>query len=403
MNAKRVDDAYAARLAALSFNRCGPFYTLQRRLGLIGEHDLRAGRRALLLAGLAWAPLLLLAALQGLPWKAQGVGSLLADFRVHAFAIAIAAFVLMERAADQRLGWLLGQFVARGIVGEASRAALVRTHQASLRRSGHAVAEAAMLLLAYALTWLWLKLSAAQAAGGNWVGPLVDGRVQPSWAGWWALAVTVPLYGFLLLRGLWRFGCWALLLRDLARCELRLVATHADRCGGLSFIGLYPSTYTLFVFALSTVTSAGVLRQIVHHGAGLMSFKFEAIGLIAFVLVAFVLPLAAFMPLLLGLKRQGLADYGALVSRHNLAFESRWITAAAQGADGAGILGAPDVSSLADLAAAYELVARIKPVPLSKASIAPLLLAALLPIAAVAATQMPFKQILGALKALVLV
>jgi hypothetical protein len=279
----------------------------------------------------------------------------------------------------------------------------MRTHQASLRRSGNALAEAAMLLLAYAMSWLWLNHAATQATGDSWVGPVVDGHWQPSWAGGWVLWVTAPLYGFLLLRWLWRFGCWALMLRDLARCELRLVATHADRCGGLSFIGLYPGTYTLFVFAFSSVISAGVLRQIVHHGAGLTSFKFEAIGLILFVLIAFVLPLCAFTPLLLGLKRRGLADYGALVSRHNLAFEARWIGGPAGGVDGAEALGSPDVSSLADLAVGYELVTRIKPVPVSKASLAPLLLGALLPVVVVAATQVPFKQVLGALKAMLLV
>ena len=30
----------------------------------------------------------------------------------------------MERAADQRLGWLLSQFIARGIVSQASKAGL---------------------------------------------------------------------------------------------------------------------------------------------------------------------------------------------------------------------------------------------------------------------------------------
>lgn len=72
--------------------------------------------------------------------------------------------------------------------------------------------------------------------------------------------------------------------------------------------------------------------------------------------------------------------------------------------DGAEALGAPDVSPLADLAAGCERVTRIEPVPDSKASSAPLLLAALLPIAAVVVTQMPFEQVFGvALKALVLV
>lgn len=391
----------AERLAALSFNRSGPFFRLQCRLGLIGDGNLNVGRRALLYAAVAWLPLLGLAAVQGLAWNPASERALLLDFRVHAFAIAIAAFVVMERLADMRLAWLLAQFVARGIVSEASRPGLLQAHQASLRRTGSAAAEAVMLLLAYAVAWLWLHYGTAQAPTGSWAGQVVDGRLQPSAAGWWALLVTMPLYLFLLFRWLWRFGCWALMLRDLTRCELRLVASHADRCGGLAFVGLYPSTYTLFVFALSTVVSAGVLRQIVHHGASLVSFKFEAIGLVLFVLVAFALPLLAFTPMLLALRRQGLSDYGALVSHHNRAFEARWVGAART--DAVEAVGSPDMSSLADLAAGYELVTRIKAVPLGKAGIAPLLLGAMLPIVVVAATQVPFKQILGAMKSMLLV
>jgi hypothetical protein len=41
------------------------------------------------------------------------------------------------------------------------------------------------------------------------------------------------LFWFLLLRWLWRHAVWGLLLRDLARLELRLVATHPDGAGGL--------------------------------------------------------------------------------------------------------------------------------------------------------------------------
>lgn len=40
---------------------------------------------------------------------------------------------------------------------------------------------------------------------------------------------------------------------------------------------------------------------------------------------AFVLPLLAFTPILLKLKKQGLSRYGALVSRHRLVFEAKWI------------------------------------------------------------------------------
>lgn len=43
-----------------------------------------------------------------------------------------------------------------------------------------------------------------------------------------------------VLRWLWRFVVWGLLLRDLARLDLQLAVTHPDRVGGPGFISQYP-------------------------------------------------------------------------------------------------------------------------------------------------------------------
>jgi hypothetical protein len=190
------------------------------------------------------------------------------------------------------------------------------------------------------------------------------------------------------------------MLRDIARCDLRLVATHPDRCGGIAFIGQYPKTYLLFVFALSTVVAAGVLKAVVHAGASLLSFKFALFGLVVFLVIAFVLPLLAFAPVLAALKKQGLSRYGALLSQHHLAFEAKWLGGGV--ASGSDALGSPDMSSLADLSAAYDLVRSMQPVPVTKSSILPLLLAATLPLAGVALTLVPFKAILDSVKGLLL-
>ena len=120
-----------------------------------------------------------------------------------------------------------------------------------------------------------------------------------------------------------------------------------------------------------------------------MGFKFALFALVVFLVVAFVLPLLAFTPVLKSLKKQGLSRYGALASRHNLAFEARWIQAANPDEPAEGALGSPDVSSLADLAAGYALVEQMRSVPWP-ASVIPLILAALLPLMVVAATQAPF-------------
>lgn len=396
-----VQDIAQGASKPMSFNRLGPFYRLQRRLGMLTDADLAASRRGVLFIALAWGPAVLLAALQGDLFDANHARAILFDFSVYALAIAIGAFVLMEQSSDRRMQSLVGQFTTRGIVRATAREGFMRAREHMERRTGSGLVEAALLIAAYAISYAWVHQGAARVEGGSWVGQVVGGALEPTLAGWWALLVALPLYWFLFGRWVWRFITWGLLLRDVARCDLRLVATHPDRCGGLAFIGQYPKTYVLFVFAESTVVSAAVLKMIVHGGASLMSFKFALIGMIAFFAIAFVLPLLVFSPVLAELKRKGLSHYGSLASQHNLAFEAKWVGAKA-GPPAEGLLGAPDPSSLADLAAGYDLVKNMLAVPITKESVAPLVLAAVVPLVCVAATQAPFKEIVGALKGMLL-
>ncbi len=386
-------------MAALSFNRQGPFYRLQCRLGLVGEDSLRVGRRAAIFVALSWLPAVLLAALQGLALNAQHERALLFDFNAYAFALGVVAFVLMEQTSDKRMAWLVDQFVARDIVRDAARAGFVRARLNMERRTGSPWVEVLIGVAACAVSYEWLLAGATRIPGGTWFGHIVDGALRLSWAGWWTALVALPLFWFLLGRWLWRFITWGMMLRDIARCELRLVATHPDRCGGIAFIGQYPKTYLMFVFALSSLVAGGVLKSVVYAGASLLSFKFALFGMIAFLCVAFVVPLLAFTPVLVALKRQGLSHYGSLVSRHHLAFEARWLGDDEPPPDP---LGAADMSSLADLSASSDLVQAIRPVPVTKASIVPLVLAALLPLACVALTRVPFSAILDSVKGLLL-
>ena len=268
--------------APFSFNRLGPFYRLQRRLGLLSDADLASARRALLFIALSWIPALLLAALQGVALNDNHERALLFDFSVYAFVIAIVAFLLMEQTSDQRMAWLVGQFTAFGIVPETSRERFVQVRRAMERRTASGPAEGAILVVAYLLAFAWIARNAARVDGGTWAAQMQGGSLTLTLAGWWALLVALPLFWFLLGRWLWRFVTWGMLLRDIARCDLRLVATHPDRCGGIAFIGQYPKSYTLFVFAISSVVAAGVLKHVVYAGASLMTFKFALIGLVVF-------------------------------------------------------------------------------------------------------------------------
>jgi hypothetical protein len=382
--------------AAWSFNHFGLFYSLQRQLGLLDETDLAVGRRALIFAAVSFVPALLLAALQGCAWSEHPQRAMLLDFSAYAQVIAIAAFIVMEQVSYTRMKRLVHGFSAHGLLTPTSGPGFLEARRRMERRAGTPWVEITILALAYWIAHQWLFQLTVRIDGGTWAGQVIVGHLHLTMAGIWVQVVSLPLLLFLLGRWIWRFVVWGLLLRDVSRCELRLVATHADRCGGLAFIGHYPSTYMLFVFAVSTVVSAGVLKQVVYGGVNVTSFKFAAVGMVGFMVVAFVVPLLAFTPVLIRLKRNGLHRYGALVSRHNLAFDQKWC--GGNGPDATEALGAPDISSLADLATGYDLVKRMLPLPLSREGFMPLVLATILPMAVVAATQLPVKEVMDELK-----
>jgi len=106
----------------------------------------------------------------------------------------------------------------------------------------------------------------------------------------------------------------------------------------------------------------------------------------------FLSPFISFLGLMLSTKKQGLLDYGDLIGRHGRLVRERWIDGQ-QVADDP-ILDAPELGPIADTAAPYELIAKIRPLPLTMGSLIPLVGAAVLPMVILAALDLPLKTVL---------
>jgi len=84
--------------------RGGPFYTLQRQLGLLREDAFRAGLCAMLFVGLDWMVPLILSITAGDAIGRHAFRSYLFDFGMWArLFIAVGPFILMERQVEERL------------------------------------------------------------------------------------------------------------------------------------------------------------------------------------------------------------------------------------------------------------------------------------------------------------
>jgi hypothetical protein len=121
-----------------------------------------------------------------------------------------------------------------------------------------------------------------------------------------------------------------------------------------------------------------------------IGYRSQAITFIVLAVVVFTAPLLVFAGLLGRVKNQALLDYGALTGRHGRLVADRWIHGRAVTDP---VLQAPELGPLVDVGAAYAAITNMRTVPLGKAGLVPIVVAAVLPMLALLALQVPVAEI----------
>jgi hypothetical protein len=375
----------------------GPFYELQRRVGALEEDALHAGRRAAIFVALSWGVPLLLSLVQGHAFGSYDTHPYLLDFGAWArFFIATGLFLLAEQQVEYGLRGKLGQFVGAPILAPESfkDGATAVVNALKLRNSG--VAELACLALAIAGAFAWLE-HLLNADASSWAVQVQDDGAHVTLPGWWTVIFSVPLFYFLLMRGLWRYLVWASLLWRIASLKLRLVASHPDGKAGLGFIADYPNAYSMFVFGLSASMAITVVRHVFERNISSVTFGYIIAGWLAIVFAFFAFPLLAFSKPLAELKEKSLQILGAEATRFHRKTE--------RAAIGRNILAddhaeADPDQPVADPSVQYAIAKKLSIVLMSRAAIAPLAAAALVPFAIAGATKLPYKEVFALVKKL---
>ena len=369
----------------------GPYYDLQQRIGLLRERALNAGRRAALLVGLAWVVPLLLSTFSGHAIGPAAARPFLLDLGAWArFFIAIGIFVLMERMVEERLRSHLRQFARAPLIAPGAQPAAAEAVVRVLRRRDLRLGELACVVAAYAITLSGVAL-ALDAAASSWLVTVGPEGARLTAAGWWCALVSSPLFWFLLLRWLWRHAVWGLLLRDLARLELRLVATHPDGAGGLAFIGHYPNAFAAFVFALSCVLGAAIARALLQGGLAAAAYGQLMAAWLVVVMILFGLPLLAFSRPLRRLKEATLLAASSVATRRERAAERELLGSNVSAAGDAEATASGEIPDASKLHAAAR---KLSTLLIARSALVPVAAAALLPLVAAGATQLPLKELL---------
>jgi len=394
-----MQDALADRIDRFAIADGGPFVALQRRLGLLEAKAERAPRRAAILVALAFGVPLLLTIVAGDAWGPAAARPFLLDWGIWArFVLAIAVFVLMERLVNERLKVHLRQFVETPLLAPAAMPAAAAAVERALRRRDQPSAELVCVVLAYVIT-LGGTLALRDSATTGW---LVEGAgvsLGLTAAGWWVMLVSNPLFWFLLLRWLWRHLVWGLLLRDIARLELRMVVTHPDGLGGIAFIGQYPNAFAALVFAMSAVLAAAIANAFQHDALELTGYGYMMGSWLVLMLALFGVPLLAFHWPLAALKRQTLLASTAAATRHFRAAERATLggnLAAAADADDKAVGDIPNPTAI------YTAAKKLRTLPFSREALLPVAAAALVPLVLAGSTRLPFAELWKIAKKLLL-
>jgi hypothetical protein len=317
--------------------------------------------------------------------------SFVRDFSTYTrFLLAIPLLLLAENILGPRIAEAAAHFVTSGVVLEKDFQKFDKIVERGLRSRDSVLAEIVIAILAYIVSIIAFRETAVHVT--TWYANHTDGGESLTWAGFWLVGFCTPLFQFLILRWLWRLFLWFQFLGRVNKLDVQLFPTHPDQAAGLGFVGESQRFFGVLLFAFSLGSTGVIANDIVYDKIPLTNF---AAGIAAYVVAALIIllgPLVVFTGALLRTKRIGLQQYGTLATSYTGSFHKKWIEH--QNPDQEPLLGSGDIQSLADLGNSYNLVEKMKPLPIDPRTIIQLVVASLLPMTPLLLTVMPLKDIL---------
>ena len=309
---------------------------------------------AIVAAAVAWVPMFLLAAVESVAkgrWEAMRLFA--TDFASHArYVIAIPLVLLSDALMTAAFSRCEEHLEASGLVAgspERLRAGIELSRWLRGSRVPTVVLTVVVLAIAVFSTGL---ASRAYLEGGPGA---------TSWFSTWQRFVAFPMFRLFWMRWLFRWLVWAGFLAWVRGLDLRLLATHPDRCGGLGFVTVPVSASLGAVFGMTLTAAMGWRYALASHAATVAQIQGQVLFFGVVWLVITLGPLIVFAPRLLRLKRIAVVEYSRLGDEYTRAFHDKWL---GERRTEEPLLGTPDIQSLADLGGAMEIVHGLRPTPI---------------------------------------
>lgn len=292
------------------------------------------------------------------------------------------------------LAWLPLLVTRRGIVPSDLEPRFNGALASALRLRNSMTVE--LLLLAFAFVAIPLAWRESVEPVSTWIVDVHDGRTEFTWAGWWLVHASAPLFQFLLLRLFFRLFVWGCFLWQVSRLPLQLDSAHPDRAGGLGFLEESIPAFAPLLFAQAIAASGLIARRAQVMGVSVLEYKVDIAIFVVALAVLVVLPMCLLAPKLITMRRTALLEYGKLGASYVREFDRKWL--AGQAPPGEALVGSADIQSLADLAdlaGSYEIVQGMRPVPFSLRALMGLLLVAIAPFLPLAFTIYSLQEVVS--------
>jgi hypothetical protein len=175
---------------------------------------------------------------------------------------------------------------------------------------------------------------------------------------------------------------WTRFLWQVSNIELRLLPTHPDRCGGLSFLMFVRFAFAPLLLAQGVDLAGVIANRILFAGGALPDFLDLIAAIIAVAVFIVIGPLLVFTRKLEAVARAGVREYGGAPENEPL-------------------LGSEDIESLADMGNSFQVVQQMRWVPFTLRDVILVAVISLLPILPLVLTMFSLRDLLGHLLRLI--
>ena len=368
----------------------GPLYQCLCRVHLSGQALELVKQRVLFFIGITWFPLLLLSAITGVLMNGPGTAFLYDVANQVRFLVTLPILIIAELVVHQRIRPLLESFVERRIIAAKDIVRFNAILETGTKIRNSVALEVFLVVLVFtAGHWIWAHKIAQQSA--SWFATPEGSSLHLTLPGYWYAFISIPVFQFILLRWYTRFMIWFWILWRISRLELNLLPAHPDRVGGLGFLGQSCYAFAPLLFAQGALQAGLIANQVLHENVKFVSFKMMILAMGSSYVLAVLIPLAVFMPVLARVRRKGLREYGNLATAYVSDFNHKWI-----GGDSKGeaILGTADIQSLADLSNSYDVVREMRLFPFDIKDVLRLFGVTLMPFFPLLLTVMPLEELI---------